>query len=121
MGAEAVISLMEATPETEPCVVSLDGNQTVRVPLVGCVLKTQAVARAMKEKKWEEAVNMRGRSFARNFDTYKMLTQLKPPKLADGEVRDSLCSVTLKIMLKFLVYFISSPDFRQLLIPNCQL
>lgn len=48
MGAESVLALMEATPETEPCVISLDGNQAVRVPLMGCVLKTQAVARAMK-------------------------------------------------------------------------
>lgn len=48
MGAEAVLALMEATEEIEPCVISLDGNQAVRVPLMGCVLKTQAVARAMK-------------------------------------------------------------------------
>ena len=47
MGAEAVLALMEATAETEPCVISLDGNQAVRVPLMACVLKTQAVARAM--------------------------------------------------------------------------
>ena len=33
MGAEAVLALMDATPETPACVVSLDGNQTVRVPL----------------------------------------------------------------------------------------
>jgi 6-phosphofructokinase 1 len=77
---------MEATPESEPCVVSLDGNQTVRVPLVGCVLKTQAVARAMHDHQWEEAVKMRGRSFARNLETYKMLTRLKPPKPAEGDV-----------------------------------
>ena len=37
MGAEAVLALMDATPETPACVVSLDGNQTVRVPLVECV------------------------------------------------------------------------------------
>ena len=34
MGAEAVLALMDATPETPACVVSLDGNQTVRVPLM---------------------------------------------------------------------------------------
>lgn len=48
MGAEAVLALMEATSDTEPCVISLDGNQAVRVPLMACVLKTQAVARAMQ-------------------------------------------------------------------------
>jgi hypothetical protein len=31
MGAEAVMALMEATPETEACVVSLDGNQAVSI------------------------------------------------------------------------------------------
>ena len=37
MGAEAVLALMDATPDTPACVVSLDGNQTVRVPLLECV------------------------------------------------------------------------------------
>ncbi|KAH9636521.1 hypothetical protein HF086_014782 [Spodoptera exigua] len=46
MGAEAVMALMEATPETEPCVVSLDGNQAVRLPLMECVRRTKAVAQA---------------------------------------------------------------------------
>lgn len=44
MGAEAVMALMEATPDTEPCVVSLDGNQAVRLPLMECVRRTKAVA-----------------------------------------------------------------------------
>lgn len=45
-----------------------------------CVERTQAVAKAMAEKKFELAVELRGRSFARNLETYKMLTRLKPPK-----------------------------------------
>ena len=39
MGAEAVLALMDATPETPACVISLDGNQSVRVPLMQCVMK----------------------------------------------------------------------------------
>ncbi|XP_046810543.1 ATP-dependent 6-phosphofructokinase isoform X1 [Lucilia cuprina] len=80
MGAEATLALMEATNETVPAVVSLDGNQAVRVPLMECVERTQAVAKAMSEKNWELAVKLRGRSFERNLETYKMLTRLKPPK-----------------------------------------
>ncbi|XP_065369955.1 ATP-dependent 6-phosphofructokinase isoform X2 [Calliphora vicina] len=80
MGAEATLALMEATNETVPVVVSLDGNQAVRVPLMECVERTQAVAKAMSEKNWELAVKLRGRSFERNLETYKMLTRLKPPK-----------------------------------------
>ncbi|CAG9796596.1 unnamed protein product [Diatraea saccharalis] len=85
MGAEAVMALMEATPETEPCVVSLDGNQAVRLPLMECVRRTKAVAQAMADKNWDLAVQLRGRSFARNLETYKMLTRLKPPKEAFDE------------------------------------
>jgi 6-phosphofructokinase 1 len=47
MGAEAVLALMDATPDTEACVVSLDGNAAVRVPLMACVEKTQAVAKVI--------------------------------------------------------------------------
>lgn len=80
MGAEATLALMEATSDSVPVVISLDGNQTVRVPLMECVERTQAVAKAMKERRWADAVKLRGRSFERNLETYKMLTRLKPPK-----------------------------------------
>lgn len=45
-----------------------------------CVERTKAVAKALSEKNWDLAVQLRGRSFARNLETYKMLTRLKPPK-----------------------------------------
>jgi len=80
MGAEAVLALMDASPETEACVVSLDGNAAVRVPLMACVEKTKAVTKAMQEKNWELAVQLRGKSFQRNLETYRMLTRNKPPK-----------------------------------------
>lgn len=37
MGVEAVMALLEATPDTPACVVSLSGNQAVRLPLMECV------------------------------------------------------------------------------------
>ncbi|XP_011869434.1 PREDICTED: ATP-dependent 6-phosphofructokinase isoform X5 [Vollenhovia emeryi] len=83
MGAEAVMALMEATPDTEACVVTLDGNQAVRLPLMECVRRTKAVAQAMADKNWELAVQLRGKGFERNLDTYKMLTRLKAPDLDD--------------------------------------
>ncbi|EYB93149.1 hypothetical protein Y032_0185g1020 [Ancylostoma ceylanicum] len=77
MGAEAVLALMEMNEESEPCVISIDGNQMVRVPLMQCVERTQAVQKAMNEKDWELAVKLRGRSFQRNLETYKLLTKLR--------------------------------------------
>ena len=60
MGVEAVLAVLEATPDTEACVISLDGNQAVRLPLMACVNKTKAVAQAMADKNWELAVQLRG-------------------------------------------------------------
>ncbi|XP_014287714.1 ATP-dependent 6-phosphofructokinase isoform X1 [Halyomorpha halys] len=75
MGAEAVIALMDATPNSEAIVVSLNGNQAVRVPLMKCVERTQQVAKAMADRDWTLAVELRGRSFKRNLETYLLLNQ----------------------------------------------
>uniref|UniRef100_A0A672NTX2 ATP-dependent 6-phosphofructokinase n=1 Tax=Sinocyclocheilus grahami TaxID=75366 RepID=A0A672NTX2_SINGR len=73
MGVEAVLALLEASPGTPACVVSLCGNQAVRLPLMECVQMTQEVQKAMDEKRFEEAVKLRGRSFENNLNTYKLL------------------------------------------------
>ncbi|KAG8179599.1 hypothetical protein JTE90_025764 [Oedothorax gibbosus] len=98
MGAEAVHALIEATPDSEACVVSLDGNQAVRVPLMQCVEKTKAVGAAMADKDWEDAVKLRGRSFERNLQTYKMLTRLRPPKVVFDEMVHGKKGCTLAVM-----------------------
>jgi len=85
MGAEAVLALMDATADTEPCVVSLAGNVAIRVPLMACVEKTQAVAKAMGNKDWNLAVQLRGKSFQRNLETYRMLAKHKPKAPPTGQ------------------------------------
>uniref|UniRef100_A0A8C7YSW6 Phosphofructokinase, platelet n=1 Tax=Oryzias sinensis TaxID=183150 RepID=A0A8C7YSW6_9TELE len=60
MGVEAVLALLEASTDTPACVVSLVGNQAVRLPLMECVQMTQEVQKAMDEKKFDEAVRLRG-------------------------------------------------------------
>nr|XP_060638523.1 ATP-dependent 6-phosphofructokinase, platelet type isoform X2 [Anolis sagrei ordinatus] len=77
MGVEAVLALLEATPETPACVVSLSGNQAVRLPLMECVQMTQDVQKAMDERKFSDAVQLRGRSFQNNLNTYKLLSTKK--------------------------------------------
>jgi 6-phosphofructokinase 1 len=84
MGAEAVLALMDATQDTPPCVVSLDGNQTVRVPLMECVERTKAVQAAMDRKDFIKAVQLRGRSFQANLDHYRLLSKIQPPAAKGG-------------------------------------
>ncbi|XP_028819692.1 ATP-dependent 6-phosphofructokinase, platelet type isoform X3 [Denticeps clupeoides] len=78
MGVEAVLALLETTANTPACVVSLCGNQSVRLPLMECVQMTQEVQKAMDEGRFEEAVKLRGRSFENNLKTYKLLAHRKP-------------------------------------------
>uniref|UniRef100_A0A8C3V4E6 6-phosphofructokinase n=1 Tax=Catharus ustulatus TaxID=91951 RepID=A0A8C3V4E6_CATUS len=88
MGMEAVMALLEATPDTPACVVSLSGNQSVRLPLMECVQVTKDVQKAMDEKRFEEAIQLRGRSFENNWNIYKLLAHQKPAQekvRGDGE------------------------------------
>ncbi|CAL8277556.1 unnamed protein product [Boreogadus saida] len=79
MGVEAVMALLEATPETPACVVSLSGNQAVRLPLMECVQVTKDVTAAMAEGRFEDAIKLRGKSFENNWNTYKLLAHINPP------------------------------------------
>ncbi|XP_041479318.1 ATP-dependent 6-phosphofructokinase, muscle type-like isoform X1 [Lytechinus variegatus] len=78
MGAEAVLSLVDTKPDMPAYVVSLDGNKAIRVPLMDCVRKTQAVGEALKGKDFKKACSLRGRSFLSNLSIYLTLSRVKP-------------------------------------------
>ncbi|XP_026000788.1 ATP-dependent 6-phosphofructokinase, liver type isoform X1 [Astatotilapia calliptera] len=80
LGVEAVVALLEASPETPACVIGLSGNQAVRLPLVECVEMTKLVQTAMNEKRFDEAIKLRGGSFESNWNIYKSLAFHKPPQ-----------------------------------------
>uniref|UniRef100_A0A8C2T5V6 ATP-dependent 6-phosphofructokinase n=1 Tax=Coturnix japonica TaxID=93934 RepID=A0A8C2T5V6_COTJA len=84
MGVEAVMALLEGTPDTPACVVSLSGNQAVRLPLMECVQVTKDVTTAMNEKRFDDAVKLRGRSFQNNWNVYKLLAHIRPPSTKSG-------------------------------------
>ncbi|KAM4727566.1 ATP-dependent 6-phosphofructokinase, platelet type-like isoform 4-T4 [Anableps anableps] len=91
MGVEAVLALLEASTDTPACVVSLVGNQAVRLPLMECVQMTQEVQKAMDEKKFDEAVRLRGRSFENNLSTYRLLAS----QTARSELQNSSFNVAV--------------------------
>uniref|UniRef100_A0A8C5BXQ4 6-phosphofructokinase type C n=1 Tax=Gadus morhua TaxID=8049 RepID=A0A8C5BXQ4_GADMO len=69
MGVEAVMALLETTANTPACVVSLCGNQSVRLPLMECVqmVGTRRCLHARTQM-----------SFENNLRTYKLLAHRKP-------------------------------------------
>ncbi|XP_045071321.1 ATP-dependent 6-phosphofructokinase, liver type-like isoform X1 [Coregonus clupeaformis] len=78
IGVEAVVALLEATPETPACVIGLSGNQAIRLPLMEGVQMTKEVQKAMNEKRFDEAIQLRGRSFENNWNMYRLLAFQKP-------------------------------------------
>uniref|UniRef100_A0A8D0G1H6 Phosphofructokinase, liver type n=1 Tax=Strix occidentalis caurina TaxID=311401 RepID=A0A8D0G1H6_STROC len=72
MGMEAVMALLEATPDTPACVVSLSGNQSVRLPLMECVQVVSTGARL------GATLPCPCRSFENNWNIYKLLAHQKP-------------------------------------------
>jgi len=78
MGCEAVLALMNAKPENQPVVIGINGNQTIHIPLMEAVEKTKLVAKAMAERDFEHAVELRGSSFQRNLETCLQLSKIRP-------------------------------------------
>lgn len=79
MGCEAVLALMMHPNNTRPFVIGINGNQTSYIPLEESVEKTQAIAKAIKDKDFTCAVELRGPSFKRNLETYLRMSKLESP------------------------------------------
>lgn len=60
MGAHAVLSLLKAKPDSETNVVCLRGNVIVEVSLMECVVATQEIAKAIEDKNFKKALELRG-------------------------------------------------------------
>ncbi|XP_004476155.1 ATP-dependent 6-phosphofructokinase, platelet type isoform X1 [Dasypus novemcinctus] len=91
MGVEAVIALLEATPDTPASVISLSENHARRLPLMECVQMTQDVQKAMDERNFKKAVQLRGRNFESNLKIYKQLSN----KLPDDQIVKTNCNVAV--------------------------
>uniref|UniRef100_A0A8C4NXQ5 ATP-dependent 6-phosphofructokinase n=1 Tax=Dicentrarchus labrax TaxID=13489 RepID=A0A8C4NXQ5_DICLA len=81
MGVEAVLALLEASASTPACVVSLVGNQAVRLPLMECVQMVRVCVYMLE----------RQRSFENNLSTYRLLSYRK----ADSELPNSSFNVAV--------------------------
>uniref|UniRef100_A0A8C1LCW7 6-phosphofructokinase type C n=1 Tax=Cyprinus carpio TaxID=7962 RepID=A0A8C1LCW7_CYPCA len=77
MGVEAVLALLETTANTPACVVSLCGNQSVRLPLMECVQMIQHLY-LIKYNNNTNVFVCTCRSFENNLKTYKLLAHRKP-------------------------------------------
>lgn len=73
MGIEAVDAAVHANEKTESMVIGIRGGKLVRNLLVESVRRTQSVAVCIAEKRYEEALKLRGPDFCRAWTTYLAL------------------------------------------------
>jgi 6-phosphofructokinase 1 len=78
LGHAAVEHLLTAGPTEPPQVIGLREHQIVRSPLVDAVAATHRVADLIAERRYDEAMEMRGGSFAESFATVRTLTRARP-------------------------------------------
>jgi 6-phosphofructokinase 1 len=84
LGNAAVEQLRTADPQEPPQVIGLREHQVVRSPLVDAVEATHRVAELIEAGRYDEAMSMRGGSFAESFATVRTLTRSRPHRPEPG-------------------------------------
>jgi 6-phosphofructokinase 1 len=87
LGNEAVKAILDAKPEDEPLQIGFKGNRVVRLPLMECVEKTQAVAAAIEAKDYVKAMELRSSSFTDAFNTLRTMVRALPHPPSPGQKR----------------------------------
>ncbi len=75
LGYAAVDHLLKSNPADEPVVIGLRENRVTREPLMDAVRKTHAVAEAIHEHRYDDAMQLRGNSFTEAFQAYRTLVR----------------------------------------------
>jgi 6-phosphofructokinase 1 len=78
LGVRAVEELLRDAPGVPPFVMGIQGNKITRTPLAQCVAMTRAVAEAIQAGNYEQALELRGRSFKKSFRTLRTLVRALP-------------------------------------------
>lgn len=89
MGAAAAKAALEASPESEPCLIGIRNNRITSLPLMECVKTNQSINAAIRSLDFKKAMAMRGPSYAAAFDILRTLTRAvpHPPKPGQKQIR----------------------------------
>ncbi|KPI39685.1 ATP-dependent 6-phosphofructokinase [Cyphellophora attinorum] len=80
-GVEAVNAVLEATPDTPSPVITIRENKIERSNLMECVALTKKVTKAIQDKDFDLAMQLRDVEFKEYFESYMMTTSTDHPKL----------------------------------------
>jgi 6-phosphofructokinase 1 len=84
-GYHAVQELLASAPDAEPVLVGIRENRIQTSPLMDAVTRTQKVAEHLDRGEFDEAMALRGGSFAESYRTMRTLVRAQPRRTSDGE------------------------------------
>jgi 6-phosphofructokinase 1 len=85
LGAAAVDDLLAAAPETQPALIGLRQHDVVSSPLMENVARTHQVAELIAAQQYENAMEMRGGSFASSYHMCQALVSSRPRPPRSGQ------------------------------------
>jgi len=94
-GVEAVKAVLEATPDTPTCVITINENKIVRKNLMEAVQETKMVAKAIESQDFDRAMGLRDTEFSEQYRSFMMTTAVQvnhKMQLPDNEV--GVCTST---------------------------
>lgn len=84
---DAVKALLTSTPETPSYVIGTRENKIIRVPLKYAIEQTNAVAKAIEEKRFSDALQARGETFAEDLMAWKYISEINPESQVQEDSR----------------------------------
>ncbi len=93
LGHAAVENLLNASETSEPQLIGLRGNRITSSPLMECVEKTHAIASAIENQDYDQAMSLRGNSFIEAFHTLRTMLRALPHIPKPGSQRFRLAIV----------------------------
>ncbi|KAK4250901.1 phosphofructokinase-domain-containing protein [Corynascus novoguineensis] len=76
-GVEAVKAVLEATPDTPTCVITMNENKIVRKNLMEAVKETKLVAKAIEAQDFDRAMGLRDTEFSEQYRSFMMTTAVQ--------------------------------------------
>lgn len=86
-GHEAVKAIVSGEVRGQAIMIGIRGNRVTRAPLMGCVNETHLVNQAIKSQNFEQAMQLRGGSFADSFRIVRTLVRALPHPPKPGQRR----------------------------------
>lgn len=79
LGYNAALEVINAGPDSEPCIIATHHNQIVAIPLMEAIRNTRAVRTFMESADWDKAVASRGSSYREMLAVFNVLSSAVLP------------------------------------------